>query len=72
MLEVVLTTVIPCSEVSLFLIFTGSKVFKTALLESWLILLSTNILLCKKVSSLVTYQASLCFQDDSIGVQVST
>ena len=27
---------------------------------------------CKKESSLVGYQASLCFQDNPIGVQVST
>ena len=42
-LEVVLTTVIPCLEVSLLLIFTGSSVFKTVLLELWPIPSSTHI-----------------------------
>ena len=36
-LEVVFTTVIPCLEVSLFLIFAGSSVFKTVFLE-WLLI----------------------------------
>ena len=42
-LEVFLITVIPCFEVSLFLIFTGSSVFKTMLLELRLIPPSTHI-----------------------------
>ena len=42
-LEVDLTTVIPCLEVSLLLTFTGSNVFRTALLELWLIPPSTYI-----------------------------
>ena len=42
-LEVVLITVVPCLEVSLLLIFAGSSVVKTVLLELWLIPPSTHI-----------------------------
>ena len=68
-MEVVLTTVIPCLDVSLLLIFTGSSVFKAILLELWLILPGIHHS-CKKEPSLVAYQTSLCLEDGPIGVQV--
>ena len=67
-LEVILTTVI------LLLVFAGSKCVQNSLAR---IVANTNKCshitpVKKSLNSLVAYQASLCFQDGPIGVQVYT